>query len=166
MVSDMKRFAIVLVCVALSFVGYGQQKLEVIASAGGYNVAPGNVIAISWTLGETIIPDYTVPGVLSVVHGFQQRIVITEVEENIESPVSVNVYPNPVSDIVKIEFEQPVDLEIKGYLIDSRGSMVKAFSIGIGTAIYELSMENLPSGLYYLRLQKGKLANVYRVVKL
>lgn len=162
----MKRFAIFLVCVAFSAVGYGQQKLEVIASAGGYNVATGNAIAISWTLGETIIPNYTVPGVLSVVHGFQQRVIITEVEENIESPVSVVVYPNPVSDIVKIEFEQPVDLEIKCYLIDSRGSMVSTFSIGTGTVIQEVSMENLPAGLYYLRLQKGKFANVYRVVKL
>jgi len=162
----MKLFAIVVICVAFSFVGYGQQKLEVIASAGGYNVSSGNVIALSWTLGETIIPDYTVPGVLSIVHGFQQRVVITEVEKNIESPVSVNVYPNPVSDIVKIEFEQPVDVEIKGYLIDSRGSMVNVFSIGVGTVIHEFNMENLPAGLYYLRLQKGKFANVYRVVKL
>jgi hypothetical protein len=162
----MKRFAIFLACISLSLSGYGQQKLEVIASAGGYNVAPGGAISISWTLGETIIPDYTVPGVLSIVHGFQQRVVITEVEMNIESPVSVNVYPNPVSDIVKIEFEQPVDIEVKGYLIDSRGSMVKIFSIGAGTVVQEVSMENLPAGLYYLRLQKGKFANVYRVVKL
>lgn len=162
----MKRFAIFLVCCVLPVAGYGQQKLEVIASAGGYNVAPGNTIAISWTLGETIIPNYTVPGVLSVVHGFQQRVIITEVEENIESPVSVIVYPNPVSDIVKIEFEQPVDLEIKCFLIDSRGSLVKTLSIGTGTVIQEVSMENLPAGLYYLRLQKGKFANVYRVVKL
>jgi len=166
MIFDMKRLSILLLSVVLASVAHGQQKLEVIASAGGYNVAAGNSIAISWTLGETIVPNYTVPGVISLAHGFQHRVVVTGLEENIESPVSVTVYPNPVSDIVKVEFEQPVEVEVKGFLIDSRGSVVKTFVIGTGTSFYEINMDNLSSGLYYLRLQKGKLSNVYRVVKL
>ncbi|MDX9928866.1 MAG: T9SS type A sorting domain-containing protein [Bacteroidales bacterium] len=159
----MKRL-ILLLAVVVPIVVSGQQKLEVISSAGGYSVATG--ISISWTLGETIIPNYEIPGVISLAHGFQQKLIITKIDETIDNPVRVTVYPNPVSDIVRIEFDQPIDKEIRLSLVDFRGKMIEAEVLGAGTLLYELNMQNLSSGLYYIRLQKGSLINIYRVIKL
>lgn len=143
----------------------GQQKLDVISSAGGYSVATG--ISISWTLGETIIPNFTSPdGTISLAHGFQQKLIITKVEELIENPVTVKVYPNPASEFVRIEFEQPVDSGIRLFIIDYRGKVVGTELIETGTYYFEINLQNLSSGIYFLRLQKGKSVNVYRVVKL
>jgi hypothetical protein len=147
--------------------GAQQIKQEVIASSGGYNVAAGNTISISWTLGETIIPTFTSQdGSLVLTHGFQQKIIITTVEENLVNPVKITVFPNPTSEIVNIEFETPTDAEITVFLLNNQGSLVKTIQIPTTTLTKEINMQDLPSGIYYLRMMKGKLVNVYKVVKL
>jgi hypothetical protein len=163
--SDMKRFLFILFVFISATAAFGQQKLDVISSAGGYNVATG--ISISWTLGETIIPNFTSPdGTISLAHGFQQKLIITKVEELIENPVNIRIYPNPASQFLKIEFEQPLDSDIQISFLDFRGKVVETGIIGSGTYFHEVNLQNLSSGIYFLRLQKGKFVNVYRVVKL
>jgi len=146
-------------------VGAQQIKQEVIASAGGFNVASDNSISISWTLGETVISTFSSGG-LTLTHGFQQKIIITTVEENILNPVKVIIFPNPTSEGVSIEFDTPTDGEISLYLFDNQGKLMKTEQIEAATTNKEIKMQDLPSGIYYLRLTKGKLVNVYKVVKL
>jgi len=160
----MKRILFLLVT-ALFTLSAASQKQEVIASAGGYNVATG--ISISWTLGETIIPTFTSQdGTIVLTHGFQQQLIITTVEETLETMVTVTVFPNPASEIVNIEFEQPVDGEIKLVLLNSQGKFVRTDVIEAATVIKQINLQEFPSGIYYLKLIKGKLSNVYKVVKL
>lgn len=152
--------------IALS-VGAQQVKQEVIASAGGFNVASDNTISISWTLGETIIPTFkSADGTLILTHGFQQKLIITAVEEFIVDPVSVTVFPNPTSEIINIEFDSPTEGEITLYLLDAQGRLVKTDKIESATTNKQINLQDQPSGLYYLRLMQGKLVNVYKVVKL
>ncbi len=161
----MKRLLFIVAALFAVTALFGQQKLDVISSAGGFNVSSG--ISISWTLGETIIPNFTSPdGTVSLAHGFQQKLIITKVDELIENAVTVKVYPNPASEFVRIEFEQAVDSEIKMSVLDLRGKVLENDMIGPGTSYFEINLQNLPSGIYFLRLQKGKFVNVYRVVKL
>jgi len=159
----MKRFFAGLIAVIFSLSVSAQVKQEVIASAGGYNVAGG--ISISWTLGETIIPTFTNGG-LTLTHGFQQQLIVTTVEENIDILVSVKVYPNPVSDVITILFEEVVESEINLTLLDSQGRLVKKDVIEATVSEKQINMQDLAAGVYYLRLTKGKLVNVYKVIKL
>lgn len=140
-----------------------QIKQDVVASAGGYNVSGG--ISISWTLGETIIPTFR-NGDLVLTHGFQQQLIITAVEENFQILVHVTIYPNPASDIINIQFEIPAEGDILLFLLDSQGKLVKTDRIGAGTTNKKIDMQDFAAGIYYLRMTKGKLANVYKVVKL
>jgi hypothetical protein len=147
-------------------VGAQQIKQEVIASAGGYNVSSGaNQISISWTLGQTIVPTFSAGG-LTLSHGFQGTLIISTVEENILNPVQVVIFPNPASEIINIRFETPTDGEISLLLLDAQGKLVKTEKIEAATTNKEINMQDLPSGIYYLRLTKGILVNVYKVVKL
>jgi hypothetical protein len=152
-----------LVLLMLAFTLNGQVKQEVIASAGGYNVNGG--LSISWTLGETIIPTFT-NGNLTLSHGFQQQLIVTAIEENIDIAVNIKIYPNPASDIVNISFEEPVDGEINLTILDSQGKLVKRDVIESAMTEKQINLQELPAGIYYLRMNKGKLVNVYKVVKL
>jgi len=144
-----------------------QIKQEVIASAGGYNKSADNSISISWTLGETIIPTFTsADGSLILTHGFQQKLIITTVEENLEDLVEVTIYPNPTSEMINIQFQTSPDKEILVYLLDASGKLVKTDRIDVAMINKTINMQDLPAGMYYLRLTKGKLVNVYKVVKL
>lgn len=162
--SRMKRLLFVVIT-SLSVLSVFGQKQEVIASAGGFNTASG--ISISWTLGETIVPQFrSQDGSIILTHGFQQQLIITTVEELLDALVSVTIFPNPASEIVNIEFEEPVDGEINLILLNSQGQLVKTGVIESTTVSQQLNLQDLPAGIYYLKLIKGKLSNVYKVVKL
>ena len=164
----MKRNILILISLFLGLALNAQQiKQEVIASAGGYNKSQDNSISISWTLGETIIPTFTSQdGTLILTHGFQQKLIITTVEENLEDLVDVTIYPNPTSEMINIQFQTSPDKEILVYLLDGSGKLVKTDRIDAAMMNKTINMQDLPAGLYYLRLTKGKLVNVYKVVKL
>jgi len=134
----------------------------VIASAGGYNV--NGALSISWTLGETIVPTFR-NGNLMLTHGFQQQLIITNVEENLEALVRVTVYPNPVSEMINIDFAEALDTDVIYQLINGQGKIVKTNSIKASIIETQVDLRELAGGIYYLKLIKGKRSNVYKVVK-
>jgi hypothetical protein len=163
----MKRNILITTLMLFTLAAAAQVKQEVIASAGGYDKSADNSISISWTLGETIVPTFTSQdGSLILTHGFQQKLIITAIDENLEEPVKVTIYPNPASEVINIQFESATDKEISLYLLDSQGRLVKTDKIEVATINKTIDLQELPAGIYYLRLTKGKLVNVYKVVKL
>lgn len=159
----MKRCIFVLTTILFALSVSAQVKQEVIASAGGYNVN-GN-LSISWTLGETIIPTFK-NGDLILTHGFQQQLIITTVEENIDVLVNIKVFPNPASDVLNIQFEQPADQEIVVMILDSQGKLIKRETIEIMMVEKQINLQGFAAGIYFLRLTKDKQTNIYKVVKL
>jgi hypothetical protein len=159
----MKRYIFIL-ATSLLVLNASLQAQQVIASAGGYNTATG--ISISWTLGETIIPSYGPTNGLILTHGFQSVLRTVKVEENIETPVKVTVFPNPASDYLNISFAEPLDAEVNLLLIDSEGKLFKNQVIDAATSEIQISFQELPTGVYILKLTKGKLSNIYKVIKL
>jgi hypothetical protein len=158
----MKRYPVILIALLFA-TSASAQKQEVIASAGGYNTSGS--LSISWTLGETIIPTFQ-NGNLILTHGFQQQVLVSAVEENLENTVKVTVYPNPASDHLNVRFEEPLDAEVKINIINTQGILVKSDIMEVTLIEKELDLRELPSGTYFLRLIKEKKSNVYKVVKL
>ena len=159
----MKRYILILITSLFVF-NAAAQKQEVISSAGGYYTASG--ITLSWTLGETIIPSYGPTNGLILTHGFQSVLRTVIVEENLDTPVKVIVFPNPASDYLNISFAEPLDAEVNLMLIDAQGKLFKSQVIEAAASEIQLNFQDLPSGIYLLKLTKGKLSNVYKVVKL
>lgn len=174
----MKRFVPFFTAILFAYSALAQegQKQDVISSAGGYSVAGTGVnkISISWTLGETIVSTYEYHGAdpskdITLTQGFQQPDTIVKIVtelENIDILVNVLVYPNPASENVNIQFEAPVDGLVVMVFLDSQGKLLQRDLIEPGMVEKQINMQDLPSGIYYLRLTKGKLVNVYKVVKL
>jgi hypothetical protein len=159
----MKRHICISILVLFTLIVQAQVKQEVIASAGGYNTSGG--LSISWTLGEVIIPTFK-NGDLVLTHGFQQKLIITVIEENLDILIDVKVFPNPASEVVYIRFESTVNGEIDVNILDSQGKLVKTDKIESTMTEKQINLQEMPAGIYYLRLTKGKLLNVYKVVKL
>lgn len=161
----MKYSVLIFLAMLFTLSAESQYKQDVIASAGGYNTATG--VSISWTLGETIIPTFTSSdNTLILTHGFQQQLIVTAVEENLEDLVEITVYPNPASDNVNIKFTEAITNELNLTIISSQGKPVKSMIIEATTLEKQINLQELPAGVYYLKLTKGKLSNVYKVVKL
>ncbi|HPC98756.1 MAG TPA: T9SS type A sorting domain-containing protein [Bacteroidales bacterium] len=163
----MKKLISLTAILLSAFTVSAQVKQEVIASAGGYNKSADNSLTISWTLGETIVPTYTSSdGSLILTHGFQQKLIMVDVEKNLEVPVTVTIYPNPAGESVNIRFETPFDKQIMIQLVDGQGKIIKNDKIEATLLEKTLNLQDIPAGTYFLRLIKGKVANVYKIVKL
>jgi hypothetical protein len=160
----MKRYIFILVTL-LFVLNASAQTQQVIASAGGYYTSAVN-LTLSWTLGETLIPSYGPTNGLILTHGFQSILRTVTVEEKIDAPVKVTVFPNPAGDYLNIRFADPLDTEVSLIIIDAQGKLFKTQVIESSTTEIQLNFQDLPSGLYLLKLTKGKLSNVYKVIKL
>ena len=159
----MKRNISILITLLFAVSVSAQVKQEVIASAGG-NSLNGN-LSISWTLGETVIPTFQ-KGNLILTHGFQQELIVTAVEENLADIVKVTIYPNPTSDNINISFGETLDGDVRLFIINSQGKVVKTDIIAKTIVEKQMNLQDLSAGVYYLKLNKGKLSNAYKVVKL
>ncbi len=70
------------------------------------------------------------------------------------------LYPNPFNPSTQISFSLPMDDFVKLTAYDVRGNVVDAIfegAQGVGQHSYTWNAANLPSGVYYIRLQAGEL---------
>jgi hypothetical protein len=65
----------------------------------------------------------------------------------------VNIYPNPASDEVKIELQEPVGKAIELQVIDRLGKAVSKSTLKTGTKSHTINTQGFPSGMYILRMQ-------------
>jgi len=71
------------------------------------------------------------------------------------------LYPNPFNPSTEVSFSLPVDGHVHLAAFDVRGKEVDVIFEGaqsIGQHSYTWNASNLPSGIYYIRLQAGELA--------
>jgi hypothetical protein len=144
---------------------HAQVMQEVIASSGGCNTSNG--VSLSWTLGETIVPTLkSQDGTLVLTHGFQQKLIVTAIDKTINELVKIKIYPNPTSEMVNIRFDSPVEEEFILDVLDDQGKFIKTDKIELAMSEKQINFQDIPSGIYYIRLTSGKHINVYKVLKL
>ena len=70
------------------------------------------------------------------------------------------LYPNPFNPSTQVSFSLPVDSHVHLAAFDVRGKEVDVIFEGaqsIGQHSYTWNASNLPSGVYYIRLQAGEM---------
>jgi hypothetical protein len=159
----MKRLIIIFIGAIFTLSALAQAKQGGVASTGG-NDTNGN-ISLNWTLGKLIVPTFS-KGNVSLSHGYNIKLIVTAYDENLDFRVDIKVYPNPASEYINIQFEEILTDVVSVTMIDSNGKLVMSDVISQGMSEKLINIQDLPSGLYYLRLIRGKLVNVYKVVKL
>ena len=82
---------------------------------------------------------------------------INEVSFN---PIAAKVYPNPASSNLFVELEETTDFNIE--LSNTAGQLVKSSQYS-NTAKAELSVENLPRGIYILNIKSDKGSSSQRI---
>lgn len=103
-------------------------------------------------------------------HKFSSRILrfstsISGIDGTLNSDIGLDIYPNPVSDKTKLKFTLDRAYRVSIYIVNSSGQQIKAIQKNTelmgGTHSYELDMEELPTGVYFLCLNMG-YRTVYR----
>ncbi len=68
------------------------------------------------------------------------------------TPIESTLYPNPASDVVTVELDGMAEGDLSMYLYDSQGRALRSWdkAMSQGFNVVELSITELPSGLYFL----------------
>jgi hypothetical protein len=138
---------------------------DVIASAGDhFSSAAGSV---SWTIGEPVTDTYSSPSNV-LTKGFHQPAVVllSSVEEN--SAGSFYVYPNPVTDMLILDFSKMKNGDYEIVLYDVTGQEVSKRFIDWrqGGKPEQVSMQEIRAGMYFVRITGPSSGTiVLRIIK-
>lgn len=136
---------------------FGQSaERQVIASTGGFSSTSN--LQVSYTVGQTV----TATGISSsliVTQGFQQPNASSVGVEELESGLSVNVYPNPVSDNLVVEINATNALTINATVYDMQGRQtgIAVSNLKVnGTLKQTLDVSALSAGQYLISFTDGR----------
>ncbi len=77
-------------------------------------------------------------------------------------PAGLNIYPNPVVDVMHVSSEKPVT---RIELTDLNGRLIKEYETDIFTSDHQLNMEDLAPGMYLLKLTRGEETSIFKAIK-
>lgn len=94
-----------------------------------------------------------------------ETVIISAEETN--SPIALDIYPNPVSHMLRADFllEHTANTDIKIFSED--GKMINQYKYGLKTAgmqSFNISVSDLPSGVYYLALLADETTKIKKFI--
>lgn len=165
----MRKIFIVPVLVFAAFNANAQVRQSDIVSAGG-GYAEKGTISLSSTIGEPARGTLT-SGTLTMVLGFQQAFDIngTGISDNKAKDgldVNVSIYPNPVSDFVKVKLSNAVEGKLNVLIMNNMGAVLKSVDFDNETEV-TIDAADMPKGVYLVRVIAGStLVKTQKIIKL
>lgn len=161
----MKKSLLFTLSLFINYCGYSQSiSPQVIATAGDH--FSNTQVQLSWTIGEPII-ETSVSNTSVLTQGFQQtNLTITSVEDFAQE-LKINIFPNPASDIINIEFKENFEGSLLR-LVDGKGRTLTSRKVSLKTTIQQLNVAHISAGTYYLQLltEDSKAIKTFKIIKL
>jgi PKD repeat protein len=77
----------------------------------------------------------------------------------------VNVFPNPFTDYLEVNFEQGAEAEGAVRLVDAQGRTLATRTFERGVSEIRMEMSELPAGMYLLYIQSGDQVKITQVIR-
>ncbi len=162
----LKKYIFILLFITSGVFTTAAQSLSptVLSSSGGFESSGGT--SLSWTTGEVMIQSFS-DGSAMLTQGFHQGniTVSTAVDEMSESAMDVQIYPNPVNDILNVKFKNMVDQTIQVRLVDLTGKTILTREFSDPSNTQRLNLSPVSSGTYMLEVNTGQKRKVFKIVK-
>ena len=85
---------------------------------------------------------------------------------DVKSKNNLNLYPNPAQDKLLIATDNGIHPQAQLYIFDSFGKLVYSQKINNNSQNIEIDIQNLPSGLYFIRMTlRGEVLGSSKFVK-
>jgi len=158
----MKKLFLFMITSALALAPlYSQESLS--ASGGEASGAGGEA---SYSIGQLFYHDVSGADA-SITEGVQQPYeisTVTSISDPLEQDLALEVYPNPVNDILILEVKSNELQDLAFELYDASGKLIKKQNKeNVQTAI---SMGGLKPGVYFLRVtNQNNVLQTFRIIK-
>ena len=130
------------------------QSLDLFVIASGGNFMSNQDVSLSATLGELMTETYSKTEII-LTQGFQQsRLEVDTRVTDRGSEWSIMVFPNPVTDELKIDFFGDYRGKISIELFDMKGRKIIHQSMDKSSLrdVYTLGINNIERGIYILKI--------------
>lgn len=164
----MRKFYFLLLSAGACNSAFAQQNLSPSVMAAGGGVSKFNDIELEWTLGEFFTGT---SGSYNNMYtaGFQQPLLNNQLLKQGKLNLgTVSIFPNPVHDVININFGLNKSETIKIVLTDVYGKTLLQKNITIKTNTAKIPIQQFASGNYFMTLYniEGNVTNVFKIIKL
>jgi len=160
----MKKALIALIAFCLFGFGSAIQAQNAIPASGGN--ASGGGGTVSYSVGQVVYTTNTGTG-SSVAQGVQQPYEIsvpTTLEEAKGISLEMVVYPNPVTDLLRLKVENYETENLRYHLYDINGNVL--ISNKVEGKDSDISMQNFLPSVYFLKVtDNNKLIKTFKIIK-
>ena len=163
----MKTITLSLISIAFAISSISAQSItpQVVTSSGGYALNGG--YSVSWTLGEPVIATAQ-NGSNTLTQGFQQPTynVLAITTETLQG-FDVNVFPNPTSDYITIDWTTNKENTLYITLFDLAGKMISEKSYSAADEKVSINLSQLASAQYILEVKDkiNSATKIFRITK-
>ena len=134
--------------------------------AGNYSVTmdiPGLTPA-----NVNVVVGASTPNVSGIDFVIHSTFILASVNQSTQSDVlNTLVYPNPIHDLVNVQFELLKSSNVTIELMDIQGKLIQRMDLGMKNGVVQttLNTENLNKGAYFLRIQTNEGTGNYKLIK-
>lgn len=143
--------------------GFGKFHAQQAITATGFD-ATGSGGSSSYSVGQI---DYSAKGANNeITEGLQQpyEIVTLAVSDNGNVEKNISLYPNPVKDILFVDFNQEKFSNSTYQLYDAQGKLIK--NGNFSQKKNELNFSMLPASVYIIRIfSDNKMVKTFKIIK-
>lgn len=143
--------------------GFGKFQAQQTINAAGLN-ATGSGGSSSYSVGQI---DYSSKGANNqITEGVQQpyEIVNLAVSENGNEEKNISLYPNPVKEVLFVDFNQEKFSNSTYQLYDAQGKLIK--NGNFNQKKNELNFSSLPASIYIIRIfSDNKIVKTFKIIK-
>lgn len=136
---------------------------QVISSASASAVGSG--VQLSWTAGEPVIETFSGTGII-LTQGFHQgKLGVTAIDDVAVTGIKISVFPNPVTQDLKLEITGIPSEKVDYKLFDLDGRLL--FTKKTEKQPELINMGIFPSGFYFLRifLNEKQPLQTFKIIK-
>ncbi len=158
-------FTLAVALFAIQFINAQSISPQVVATAGNY--ASNGGYSVSWTLGEPVIATAT-SGSTTLTQGFQQPSYnVLSVTNGKTEGFEVNVYPNPATDFVVVDWKTDDQNMLYITLYDVTGRMISEQSYSASQDKVSINMSKLASAQYFLEVRNkdNSINKIFQISK-
>ncbi len=148
----MKKIILLITILSFAFFVNAQTIARQVFSGAGSSVSNSSYI-VSSTIGEAITGKYSSAGNFTFTQGFQQGIsILNPIKEIVD--IYFYLYPNPVSDILKLDINVSSSRFLYLKIIDLSGQILYQTNMKLETGIFYFrrDIKDYCPGIYFLTL--------------
>lgn len=139
---------------------------NVIASQGGYSQFTNS--SISWSIGESIVESYNFGNYLTTMGFHQPELEVINLIQEQGNDKNILVFPNPVKDILTINFSE-LSMGIYGIeLMDNLGKLIikSETEVSEQNQIFQLKINEVAEGNYFLKINNKSFTKTVKINKI